>query len=733
MADNTIATYYVQLEPTTKGITQSIENEFAGLGKTGGSILSTALGMSLSGAAGAIAGAATQAISGGISAITDFGKASIESGAQFDTSMSQVAATMGKTVDEIGDLRDFAQEMGQTTTFSATQAADALNYMALAGYDANTSMEMLPNVLNLAAAGSFDLARASDMVTDTQTAFGISLERTSQMVDEMAKAASTGNTSVEQLGDAFLVVGGLAQELNGGLVQMGPGTLRTVDGVQELEIALTAMANAGIKGSEAGTHMRNMLLKLSDPTNDGAMALEAMGVSVFNAQGNMRSLADIFGDLSNKMDDMTQEQKISTISDLFNTRDIASAEALLNAVGQDWDEIGKSILQAEGSAQQMADTQLDNLNGDITLFKSALEGAQIVISDQLTPTLREFVQFGTEGIQNITDGFKEGGLTGAMSALGETLSKGISMGIEKAPEIIQAALTLITSVVTALKDNAPMIISAVFEIVGMILEQLPVILDLGIQIILALAQGIAEGIPNLIPTIIEVILSLVDVILDNIDLILDAAVQIINALVEGLLGNLDKISLAVNTITWKLIATFISLLPEIVSLAFQIIYVLITSLVTSLMNMLSGDYWNDALSAIVHSFTDIDWADIGIKALEGIAEGFSRGWEKLKETATNLVRSLKAIFTEGFDIHSPSKVFEDYGEMIDQGLAIGISSGASAKASQNLANEVTSSFNPAVAGAGGGDIIIPVYLGNELLQTIVVDALNVANYRSGGR
>lgn len=332
MADNTIATYYVQLEPTTKGITSGIEKEFSGLGKTGGNALTVALGTALSGAAGAIAGGVMNTLSGGISAITDFGKASVASGAQFDTSMSQVAATMGTTVDKIEDLRNFAQEMGATTTFSATQAADALNYMALAGYDANTSMQMLPNVLNLAAAGNFDLARASDMVTDTQTAFGISLERTAQMVDEMAKAASTGNTSVEQLGDAFLVVGGLTQELNGGLIQMGPGVLRSVDGVQELEIALTAMANAGIKGSEAGTHMRNMLLKLSDPTKDGAMALEAMGVSVFNTEGQMRSLADIFGDLNNKMDDMTQQEKISVISDLFNTRDIASAEALLNAV-----------------------------------------------------------------------------------------------------------------------------------------------------------------------------------------------------------------------------------------------------------------------------------------------------------------------------------------------------------------------------------------------------------------
>ena len=155
-------------------------------------------------------------------------------------------------------------------------------------------MEMLPNVLNLASAGGFDLARASDMITDTQTAFGISLERTNQLVDEMAKAASTGNTSVEQLGDAFLVVGGLTQELNGGMVQLKDGSYASVDGVQELEIALTAMANAGIKGSEAGTHMRNMLLKLSSPTSEGTVALEKMGVSVFDTEGRIYPALSVF-------------------------------------------------------------------------------------------------------------------------------------------------------------------------------------------------------------------------------------------------------------------------------------------------------------------------------------------------------------------------------------------------------------------------------------------------------
>lgn len=323
---------------------------------------------------------------------------SIQTGREFDQAMSQVAATMGTSVGEIENLRDFAREMGASTAFSATEAAEALNYMALAGYDAETSMSMLPNVLNLAAAGNIGLARASDMVTDTQTAFGISLERTTQMVDEMAKAASTGNTNVEQLGDAFLTVGGLAQELTGGMVTLADGTQAEVDGVQELEIALTAMANAGIKGSESGTHMRNMLLKLAE----GAEQFAALGVKVFDAGGKMRSLKDIFGDLNTSLGRLTQQEKLQAISDLFNTRDTAASEALLNAIGEDWDHIGESILDAKGAAEQMAETQRDNLEGDITKFKSALNEAKISISDRLAPTLRDFVQGATDKLGILT-------------------------------------------------------------------------------------------------------------------------------------------------------------------------------------------------------------------------------------------------------------------------------------------------------------------------------------------
>lgn len=382
-----------------------------------------AFGEKLSGLMSSVANTVAATLEKAASETTKFLADSVKAGADFDSAMSQVAATMGTTSDQITELRDFAQEMGASTQFSATQAAEALNYMALAGYDAETSMEMLPNVLNLAAAGGMELARASDMVTDTQSAFGISLSRTKQMVDEMAKAASTGNTNVEQLGDAFLTVGALAQELNGGFVTLADGTKANADGIQELEIALTMMANAGIKGSEAGTHMRNMLLKLADQTPEGAQAFTDLGVAVYDSAGQMRSLKDIFGDMNTAMSKLTQQDKLQKISAIFNTRDTASAEAIMNAMAQDWDRIGEAILDANGAAGAMAHEINENLAGDITFLKSAWEGVQIAVSDLVSPQLRTGVQFITDTLSNLTNALRGNGQGGIEAVWDNAIGK----------------------------------------------------------------------------------------------------------------------------------------------------------------------------------------------------------------------------------------------------------------------------------------------------------------------
>lgn len=528
---------------------------------------------------------ATASIAAASAAVVGLGKKALDAGMSFDSAMSQVAATMGKTVADMeselatvklpsgeeftGNLRDFAKKMGAETKYSATEAAGALNYMALAGYTVKESMEMMPNVLNLAAAGGMQLQKASDMLTDTQKALGLSFERTNLLVDEMAKAASTGNTSVEQLGEAFLTVGGLAKEANGGFVTLADGTQAAVDGVQEMEIAFTAMANAGVKGSEAGTHMRNMLLKLTSPTEKGTKAFEEMGISVFDAEGKMRSIKDIFGELNTAFGNMSQADKLAKISDIFNARDTASAEALLAAVEQDWDKIGESILNAEGAAQGMANTQLNNLNGAITILKSALEGVYIEISEKLTPSLIDFVKIGQETLSNLIPAIKAGDFNSITKILENAFSQALDKVTALVPKVLKIAGTLVSTLTKGIARSLPKlgteIVKSIPGILGAIRKTLQGINGIGTgilssitdelkknmpgitrligSIIRELAKFISKAIPELIKFRINIITEIAKTLTKprNISMMVDAGISLITALVTGLADSVSII------------------------------------------------------------------------------------------------------------------------------------------------------------------------------------------------
>ena len=318
-------------------------------------------------------------------AVAGLGTAAVKTTADFDTSMSQVQATMGITKDAMSELngesvntvealRDLAKQMGSETAYSASECADAMNYLALAGYDTQEIYDTLPTVLNLAAAGGIDLASASDMVTDAMSALGMETSEADTMVDQMSKTASTTNTSVAQLGEAILTIGASAKTVKGGTA--------------ELNTALGILANNGIKGAEGGTHLRNVILALQSPTDKAAACMESLGVEVYDSEGNMRSLNDILTGLNASMDGMTSSEKQNISSCIFNKTDLAAVNSLLSNTGDSWDSLQQSITESGGAAQQMADTQLDNLSGQITILKSALEGLAISFGEILMPKIR---------------------------------------------------------------------------------------------------------------------------------------------------------------------------------------------------------------------------------------------------------------------------------------------------------------------------------------------------------
>ena len=688
---------YVQIIPSAKGIAGTISSELGGeVGSAG-----EAAGLQLVGKLKGVIGAA---------AIGKFLADSISTGAEFDKSISQVAATMDLSMDEMaqqigtvdlawgtfsGNLREYAQEMGANTAFSASQSAEALNYMALAGYDVQTSMEMLPNVLNLAAAGAMDLGLASDMVTDTQTALGLDIARTTQLVDEMAKTASTTNTSVTQLGDAMLTIGATARNLSDGFFTLESGEQLAYDGTQSLSMALGVLADNGIKGSEGGTHLRNMIMSLTSPTDKASATMEALGLQIYDTDGEMRPFISILGDMNIALDEMTEEEKTNAIATIFNKTDIASVNALLGTSEDRWLEVGQAILGAEGAAQQMADTQLDNLAGDVTLFKSALEGVQIAVSDFVAPALREVVQLGSGLLSGITTALQSGDMSGLL-AVGQDIVQMVADGIEQAPQKYLMLLQMVQGIASSISEALPGLLETGTGMVQGVLDgitaSLPSILNEGIIIITNIANGILTNLPMLITTAGQLITSFATFLMTNFPLIMQKGMELIFNLVNGIIANLPQIVASVTKVIFTFIATIVQNLPQIYKEGITLLGKLIAGIITTIPKLIVAAV--KIITDFKQQFDEFDWVQIGIDILLGIRDGIMAAVGEVIDAAKAAAESIWTAVKNVFQISSPSKLMAYAGEMIDAGLAVGIidNKGMVENAMASLGNSTVSSL-----------------------------------------
>ena len=486
------------------------------------------------------------------------------------------------------------------------------------------------------------------------------------------------------------------------------------------------------------------VIDMADNANKMGTSMEMNAYNGFSKQ-NFTMLDNLklgYGGTKQEMERLLEDaEKLSGVE--YNMDSYADIVSAIHVIQQEMGIAGTTQKEAtetiEGSLN-MVKSAWDNLIAGLGKDDADLGG----LIDKLLNSV-----FGTDSDKGFLDNLLpriETVVGGVQEFATQLITRLPGIAEEMLPVLSNMLLNMVNNSIEALSNNLDSIIESlqsVFEniittaisLVTAVIQMLPNILDMALSIIIALANGLVESIPTLIPTIIDVVLTIVDVILDNLPLILNAAVDIILALAEGIIENLPQISLAINKVMYQIIATIVSMLPQIIEIAVKIVFTLIGSMAKAIADFISSDFWNEALNDIIYSFTDIDWAGIGMSCLEGMAEGFDKGMTKLAESAIKIVDNVKGLFTSGFDIHSPSKLFENYGEMIDEGLAIGMNSGKSVRATQRLSDDVVDNFNPSVAaaGAGGGNITIPVYIGNELIQTIVVDALNMANYRSGGR
>lgn len=379
-------------------------------------------------------------------------------GMDFEASMDQVAATMGIVGDasdsNFKKLSDAAKQMGATTKYSASQSAEALNYLALAGYDTDKAISALPKVLNLAAAGGIDLAYASDLVTDSMSALGIETDQLEGFTDQMAKTSQKANTNVAQLGEAILTVGGTAKSLKGGTV--------------ELNTQLGILADNGVKGAEGGTALRNIILSLGSPTDKAAKLMKKLGLEVYDASGNMRGTNEIFKDLNKILGTMTEQERTKVLSELFNKVDLKSANALLANSGERFDELSQHIANSQGSAEEMAKTMSGNLKGAMDNFKSALEGLGIAAYEKFSEPLTNAVKFVTDGISWLVQALQSGNLDGILNNIGLALSVIVGyLGAIKGYAIVSGIIAFVKPLFTALTmvksfSGAMAILNAVF-------------------------------------------------------------------------------------------------------------------------------------------------------------------------------------------------------------------------------------------------------------------------------
>ncbi|MGN1089206.1 MAG: phage tail tape measure protein, partial [Huintestinicola sp.] len=356
-----------------------------------------------------IAAAAGAAVAGiGTAAVGAVGKAA-EVGMDFEKSMSKVQAISGATADDLARLEEASKKMGATTSKTASESADALGYMALAGWNTEQMLTGLEPILRASEAGQIDLARTSDLVTDSMSAMGVEVSGLGHYLDVVAKAQSNSNTSMEQLLEAFVAVGGTAHNLG-------------ID-VEKLSTILGVMANRGIKGSEAGNALNAVLVNMLGSTSRTAEAMSALGLSMFDEEGNTKNMTAVLKDMGAALSVCTDEQKTLLEAQLGGKTQMDALQAIINGVGSEYDSLSESLRNADGALTETAKTMQDNLAGQITEMQSALEGLGIDVYSYLEEPFKGAVANVTKEIQNLSQSVTGGQLSDTLSRLSEALGK----------------------------------------------------------------------------------------------------------------------------------------------------------------------------------------------------------------------------------------------------------------------------------------------------------------------
>lgn len=623
-------------------------------------------------------------------AVTGFGLASVKTSMDFDSSMSNVAAISRATGDDLDALRSKAKEMGSSTKFSASEAADAMGYMAMAGWKTGDMLNGIEGIMNLAAASGEDLATTSDIVTDALTAFGLQASDSGHFADVLAAASSNANTNVSMLGESFKYVAPVA------------GALGYT--AEDTSIALGLMANSGIKASQAGTALRTLMTNMAKPTKQMATAMDTLGVSLTDDEGNMKSLHEVMIDLRKGFSNLTESQQAEVAASLAGKEGMSGLLAIVNSSDADFNKLTDAIYNSNGAAENMAEVMQDNLGGNLTKLKSAFEGLQIAIGEQLSPTLNKFVKFSADGLSRLTSAFEEGGLDSVVAEFGNLFSEGLQMIVDGLPQAIEVGGQILLAIAKGIGEALPQLLMTAIELLSKLGDYLIEGAaggngsDFGkklAEIIVAIGKFLIAAIPKLAEAALKIVAGLAMMIISSAAELLKAAAPLVASLIEGLGKKAKDIFNAGKNIVKSVVDGIKDRFSDIYNKGRELIDNIkrgirekFSELVTSgnliLDNIKTGisqrfsvvlakfTELKDKIKARIESFKNA-FINIGYSIVSGIADGIKRYANYVINAITGLVSSAWDSVKKFFGIASPSKLMRWAGKMIDTGFAEGIS------------------------------------------------------------
>lgn len=598
------------------------------------------------------------------------GVAAVKTAADFDSAMSQVAAVSGATGKDFDNLRNKAREMGAKTKFSATEAAEAMNYMAMAGWKTEDMLDGIEGVMNLAAASGEDLATTSDIVTDALTAFGLSAKDSGHFADILAAASSNANTNVSMMGETFKYCAPIAGALG--------------FSAEDTAEAIGLMANAGIKSSQAGTALRTIMNNLAGDVKISGKAIGDVTIATTNADGSMRDLSDILADCRSAFGNLTESEKAQAAESLVGKNAMSGFLALMNAGQGDIDKLSSAIDNCDGSAEKMAMTMQDNLAGQLTILKSQLQELAISFGDILMPAIRSIVsklQGFVDKLNGMDEGTKRTIVTIALLVasigpllviIGTAISKiGVAMqgfvklanGISKLKVAVQGGTGVLGKLGAALGGiSAPVLaVVAVIAVLVAAFVHLWKTNEGFRDAIIGTWNRIKDTISGFCQGIVDRLNALGFQFTDIVDVlktVWDGFCQVLAPIFEGVFNNIANIFSTVTGVITGILDVFIGIFTGNWSQAwtgvkeiFSSIWNGISSFFTNILNVIKGvadavlgwfgTSWNEVWTNIKTFFEGI-W--------NGIATFFTTIWETLKNVVTVGIMAIGSILSAAFDI-----------------------------------------------------------------------------------